>query len=426
MRVECAPLTSGFGRRASGDLQVVLYGQADRETRGASGSGIPDVVRRLKLQSVPRAWDLMSIALSVIAADIGVRRDRSADGWTRQIDLCVAVSDPAFWTSQGPLLDQQLRFMTNDLWRCTFTEGGFQPASPRSPTRPGEDSIALLSGGLDSLVGALDLVSRENHKVYVVSQATQGDKEIQSDFAAKIGSGLRHLQLNHNATCSGGSERSQRSRSFIFLAYGVFAGTTLECYHDGQSITLYACENGFMSINPPLTAGRLGSLSTRTAHPVYLGLFQKLLDAAGLRIQIENPYQFRTKGEMLAQCADQDFLRRDARRATSCGRFARHGYRHCGRCVPCLVRRAAFQSWGERDKTVYVYRDLSRNNNDYARFDDVRSATMAVAQVREEGLDAWLGTSLSTALLGDVTPYKQAVERGLLELGSFLHAMGVR
>lgn len=426
MRVVCAPLTSGFGRRASGDLQIVLYGQADRKIRGASGSGIPDVVRRLKLQSVPRAWDLVSIALSVIAADIGVRRNQSADGWTRQIDLRVAVSEPAFWTSQAPLLDQQLRFMTNDLWRCTFTDGGFLPASQRSPTIPDENSVALLSGGLDSLVGVLDLVSRDNRKPYVVSQVSQGDKEIQSDFAAKIGGGLRHLQLNHNATCPGDNERSQRARSLIFLAYGVFAGTTLRRYHDGQPVTLYVCENGFMSINPPLTTGRLGSLSTRTAHPVYLGLFQKLLDAADLRVQIKNPYQFQTKGEMLAQCADQEFLRRNASRATSCGRFARHGYRHCGRCVPCLVRRAAFQAWGASDKTVYVYRDLSRNSVDYARFDDVRSAAMAVAQVHEEGLDAWLGTSLSTALLGDVTSYRQTVERGLHELGAFLHTMGIR
>jgi len=424
MRVVCAPLTHGFGRRASGDLQIVLYSQADRETRGAAGSGIMSVVRRLNLQSIPRAWDLVSIALSVIATDIGIRRNQSPDGWTRQIDLRVAVTDPAFWTSQGALLDQQLRFMTNDLWRCTFTEGGFLPAPLRSPTIPDEDGVALLSGGLDSLVGVLDLVTRDK-RPYVVSQVSRGDKKTQSDFAAKIGGGLRHLQLNHNASCPGEHERSQRARSLIFLAYGVVAATALNRYRDGQPVTLYVCENGFISINPPLTTGRLGSLSTRTAHPVFLRLFQQLLDAASLRVRVENPYQFCTKGEMLAQCADQAFLRSNARKATSCGRFASSGYKHCGRCVPCLIRRAAFHALGETDKTIYVYRDLSRDSDDYARFDDVRSAAMAVAQVREEGLDGWLGTSLSAALLGDIAPYRQTVERGLQELGSFLDAVGV-
>lgn len=108
-----------------------------------------------------------------------------------------------------------------------------------------------------------------------------------------------------------------------------------------------------------------------------------------------------------------------------CGRFARNGYRHCGRCVPCLVRRAAFQAWGEVDGTVYVH-DLSRDSDDYVRFDDVRSAAMAVAQVRAEGLDAWMGTSLSAALLGNVAPYRATVERGLQELGTFLDGSGVK
>jgi Queuosine biosynthesis protein QueC len=366
----------------------------------------------------------MSIALSMVAADIGVRRDQSPDGWTREIDLHVAVSDPAFWNSHGLSLNQQLRFLTNDLWSCTFTDGGFLPDSPTSPNLPAEDSVALLSGGLDSLVGVLDLVTRDNRQPHAVSQVSQGVKNTQIRFATEIG--LRHLQLNHNANCPGENERSQRARSFIFLAYGVFVATTLRSYHDGQPVTLYVCENGFISINPPLTNGRLGSLSTRTTHPVFLEQFQNLLDAAGLRIHIENPYQFHTKGEMLAQCADQDFLRRRAREAISCGRFARSGYRHCGRCVPCLVRRAAFRAWGEPDGTVYVYRDLSRDDDKHARFDDVRSAAMAVFQVRSEGLDGWLGTSLSSTLLGDVARYRQTVERGLQELGGFLDAMGVR
>ena len=426
MKIVCAPLKRGFGRRSAGELQIALYSQPDRETRGGAGSGIPDVIRRLKLLPVPRAWDLLSIALSVIAADISVRRDDSEDGWTRQIELSVAVADTTFWTAQSGLVQELLRFLTNDLWQCMFTDGGLVPGPPQAPLLPDEDSVALLSGGLDSLIGALDLVGRDKRRPYVVSQVSQGDKKTQASFAAKIGGGLRHLQLNHNANCPDQNERSQRARSMIFLAYGVLAATALKSYQEGGGVTLYVCENGFISINPPLTTGRIGSLSTRTTHPVFLGLFQRLLDTAGLRVRIETPYQFRTKGEMLAGCADQEFLRKNARQTTSCGRFARNAYKHCGRCVPCLVRRAAFHAWGEQDKTIYVYRELSRDNDDHARFDDVRSAAMAVAEVRAEGLDAWLGASLSTTLLGDVTPYRQTVERGIHELGAFLDAIGVR
>jgi hypothetical protein len=127
-------------------------------------------------------------------------------------------------------------------------------------------------------------------------------KQKQVRFASQIGSGLSHLQLNHNAKCPGQHERSQRARSIVFLAYGVLLATALRRYGDGDEIPLFVCENGFISVNPPLTTGRLGSLSTRTAHPVFFGQFQRLLDVAGLRVRITNPYEFVTKGEMLANC----------------------------------------------------------------------------------------------------------------------------
>jgi hypothetical protein len=269
------------------------------------------------------------------------------------------------------------------------------------------------------------LVAAAGRKPYAVSQVAQGDKEKQTLFARKIGAGLRHLQLNHNAECPGQYERSQRARSLIFLAYGVLAATTLRRYHNGQYVTLYVCENGFVSVNPPLTGTRLGSLSTRTTHPVFLTLFRKLLEATGLLVRLENPYQYKTKGEMLEGCAEQIFLNNYAHTATSCGRFARNGYRHCGRCVPCLIRRAAFHRWNVPDRTIYVYNDLARDDENRARFDDVRAAAMAVAQVQAEGLDSWLGTSLSTTLLGDVATYREVVARGLDELGEFLKKVGV-
>jgi hypothetical protein len=185
-------------------------------------------------------------------------------------------------------------------------------------------------------------------------------------------------------------------------------------------VTLYVCENGFISINPPLTDMRLGSLSTRTTHPVFFGLVHKLFDAAGLRVRMENPYQLKTKGEMLKECADKKLLSAHALQTTSCGRYLIHGHTHCGRCVPCLVRRAAFRASGMTDTTKYVYKDLSRDDDDHSGFDDVRSVAMALAEVDADGLERWLGTALSTALLGDVAPHQAMVGRGLKELGALL------
>lgn len=426
MKIVCAPKEPTTTLPSEGDLRVVLYGYADQPADASIGAAVFDTIRRLEIAPAPRAWDLLSIALSVIAADTGVRRNESPDGWTRQLELQVAVNDPVFWSSQSELLAQQLRFLTTDRWKLEFFDSGVLPDSPENPKRPQEDCVSLLSGGLDSLVGAIDLVNTGQKLPYLVSQVAKGDKEKQKFFASKIGAGLSHLQLNHSVNYRDENERSQRARSIIFLAYGVLVATALQRYVDGHDVALYVCENGFISVNPPLTGARLGSLSTRTTHPTFFKSFQQLLRNADLQVKIENPYQFKTKGEMLSGCADQEFLKGNAKDTTSCGRFARNGYRQCGRCLPCLIRRSAFNAWGVRDDSGYVYNDLSRADENHARFDDVRSAAMAVAQVRSEGLDSWLGTSLSSTSLGDVTPYRRTVERGLNEIGNFLDAMGVR
>jgi 7-cyano-7-deazaguanine synthase in queuosine biosynthesis len=426
MKILCAPLDLGFKIGTSADLEIVLYGHPDTPSRGGAGANIREVVRRLELKPAARAWDILSIALAVIAADTAVRRNKSPDGWTREIDLQVTVGDPAFWSSQSALLIAALRFLTTDIWTIVFLDKGIVPAPPKTAKMPPEDCVSLLSGGLDSLIGALDLTTRHGKKPYLVSQVALGDKEKQAYFASKIAGGLSHLQLNHVVTCPGENERSQRARSLIFLAYGVLLATTLKRYHEGKPVTLYVCENGFISINSPLTRGRLGSLSTRTTHPEFLSLVQALLKAAGLNVQIENPYQFKTKGAMLAECTDQGFITKHAHLTTSCGRYARNGYRHCGRCVPCLIRRASFRAWKKPDKTVYVYADLSKDDGDHAGFDDVRSAAMAVAAVLTDGLDPWLGSSLSSPRIPDTRPYREVVGRGLDELKAFLHHAGVK
>lgn len=427
MKLYCAPLGHINSSTAQNELPVVLYGRADTADAVSIGATALDRLTRKGLVAAPRAWDLLSIALSIIAADTAVSRAESSDGWTRNLQLRIAVSDPDFWSSQKELLESQLRFLTTDIWSLNFIDGGVLPSPPtkRKQVKPTENCVCLLSGGLDSFIGAADLAAAGENP-YLVSQVSKGDKQKQADFAGKIAGGLQRLELNHNVVCPWQNERSQRARSVIFLAYGVLMGSALARYHSGQSVTLYVCENGFISVNPALTTTRLGSLSTRTTHPGFISQFQDLLTAAGLNVQVENPYQFHTKGEMLESGADQAFLGSHAAQTTSCGRFAHFGYRHCGRCVPCLIRRASFHHWGEPDTTDYVYDDLSKDDAEHARFDDVRSAAVAVAEAKAEGFDRWIRPRLSTVSLANPGPYKDVVRRGLAELGDFLEAAGVK
>jgi 7-cyano-7-deazaguanine synthase in queuosine biosynthesis len=425
MKITCALSDFDFGNSGS-DLNVVLYRHADDPKHGSVGTALKTKIIGGKLSPAPRAWDLLSVALAVVSADLAGHRDRSPDGWTREFDLTVSVADAPFWNANSALIQKLLAFLTTDRWVLRFIRGGVLPVPDRNAISPEEDCVALLSGGLDSYVGTINLVSA-GKKPFVVSQTVRGDAEKQCTFAAEIGGGLRHLQLNHNADVPDPENPpSQRARSIVFLAYGVLAATTLARYHAGENVTLYVCENGFIAVNPPLTGSRLGSLSTRTAHPAVLSMIQQLLDAAGLRVRIVNPYRLKTKGEMLRECADQGLLGAHAFQTTSCGRFKQFGYNHCGRCIPCLVRRAAILAWKGDDQTYYKYGDLGLDDEDHGRFDDVRSALMGVTECADIGITRWIGATLSSEFIPDKEELKRTVERGLDEMRALLTGLGVR
>lgn len=422
MKFYCAP-PAILPATVSQQLNLVsLYDDPHRDGVGSAGTGIFNACRKNGLVPSKRAVDLLSIALSVVAVDNGCSRKNSPDGWTRQLDVVIAVIDPAFWNTQRASLNQVLRFLTGDIWALSFIAGGFDKEFVSQKPALEEDAVTLMSGGMDSLIGAIDLAS-EGDRLLAVSQISTGDREKQAVFAGAIAGGMRHFQANHNARPADNVETSQRARSFVFIALGVLAATSLAKYQNGAVIKLYIPENGFISLNIPLTPLRVGSLSTRTTHPFYIKQVQALLQSAGLRIMLVNPYQFKTKGEMLINCKDQALLQRYASTATSCGRFARHGFSHCGRCVPCLVRRAAFLKWGKQDGTGYRYNNLSLVNSRASSFDDVRSVGMAAECVRMHGLDRWIGQALSTTQIGNLTQYKDTANRGLAELATFLTQM---
>lgn len=364
--------------------------------------------------------------MAVVAADETVPRGRSADGWTREIALTVSVGEPDFWSTQTERLVKALRFLSGDIWNLEFVGGGVVPVPPRLSRPRAEDMVCLLSGGMDSLIGAIDAV-QEGLRPILVSQMAKGDTASQARFASSIAPGCLHLQLNHHARPPIASERSQRARSIAFLGFGVLAASCLQSHQDGTVVELRIPENGFISQNVPLTPLRTGTLSTRTTHPHYLNLVQEVLDHAQLRVRLHNPYDHTTKGEMLKGCADQALLAQLVDDSTSCGRFSRTGFQHCGRCVPCQVRRASYLAWGHPDHTRkgYKYGPLGRKDAKHNRFDDVRSVAMAIETVRRHGVDALIGGAMNLRLLGSVAPYRSVVEKGIEELAALQAGLGV-
>ena len=215
MRVVClqdpAPLEPAEG------VAFSLFESSQRDGVGRVAASMPKDIRRAGIRPSPRAWDFLAIALSVAAADLGCLRKSSPDGWTREIRLEVAVIDPIFWETQAPALEAALRFLTNDIWRVSFVSGGAYPPpwSARVRRQLDGDCVCLLSGGVDSLVGAIDAVAAGKRPVFV-SQVARGDKERQKMLAREVGEDMSHLQLTHAIKPPGKAEPSQRARSMVF------------------------------------------------------------------------------------------------------------------------------------------------------------------------------------------------------------------
>lgn len=422
MKFTCGPQAFVSGTSTSGTTPVALYSKSTPSGGVSAGGAAATSIRRKGLAPALEAWDLLSLALSAVAADFTVRRDTSVDGWTREIDLEVAVSDPSRWSGLGDQIASTLAFLTTDRWVVRFAGGATLPDAPKKPRLSMADSAVLLSGGLDSLIGVIDLHAAGS-SIFAVSHIVRGDVTNQDRFAHRVNA-ADHLSVNHNVSTPWAvSETSQRARSLLFLAFAVLAATTTQRYAGGDVVPVYICENGFIAINPPLTPGRVGSLSTRTAHPHYLGEFQAILDALDVRVELRNPYAEKTKGEMIRESADPRLLADLAVESTSCGRFQRYGLQHCGRCLPCSVRRAAFLAAGLADTTSYKYEDLRKYVG--ADLEDLRAVARARIQVRDQGLDRWIGNALNSPHIRNADALRAMLKRGLEELGGLLDHYGV-
>ena len=103
--------------------------------------------------------------------------------------------------------------------------------------------------------------------------------------------------------------------------------------------------------------------------------------------------------------------------STSCGKYQRHGLRHCGECVPCLVRRAAFLKAGLNDETEngYCVESLKGSSSQ-----DVAAAAMASIEVKNHGIERFVKSSLSFCESAERSKYLGVVSRGLEEIRMLL------
>lgn len=357
-------------------------------------------LRALGLFPSETSVDLALLAAAVTAADTRISRDSDAqDSWTREIDIHLPVMDPILWSDQVILLRTLLNFLTGDRWDFHFhTRSGAGSSlvqEPDSPRLVEPTSVCLFSGGLDSFIGAIDLLSDGQSPLLVShywdSITSKHQTKCAELLSAHFGRGFSHVRAHvgfpSDIVDENGGEDTLRGRSFLFFSLAALAADAV-----GGDVVIQVPENGLISLNVPLDPLRVGALSTRTTHPYYMARFDELLCRLGIRAHLENPYAFMTKGEMARQCLDQTFIQQNARHTMSCSspqsrRFdldpAERAPKHCGRCVPCLIRRASLQAAFACDHTPYRIPNLSAQTLDSnkAEGEHVRSFQLTLARL---------------------------------------------
>ncbi len=353
-------------------------------------------IAHLGLQPPEAAFDLALLAALVFCADTRISRVSEAqDGWTREIDLYLPVADVGLWEANSADIQAMLRFLTGDEWRVFFRS---RPRGYREivipviqPELPRFTCASLFSGGLDSYIGAIDLIEKAEVPL-LVSHHMDGAKQPQKLAHLRLGEeyGADAFAVSQNYVCfkteivrGVKGDPNQRARSFLFFGLGTVAAAGLD------QATLFVPENGLISLNVPLDPLRLGALSTRTTHPYFMARYNALLAGLGLGVTLTNPYRHRTKGQMAATCQNAELLRRTAANTMSCssptkGRWTRHAPGHCGFCVPCLIRRASLVMAFGTDPTTYHLPDLAAAplNCTTAQGQHVRSFQLALARLR--------------------------------------------
>lgn len=415
-------------------IPVLIYGLDGRQQGNTASIGNPliDRIKRLGIRISSTEFDFMTIALAVTAADTFVQRKTSADGWTRDIKLQVSLYQPTVWQSQKEKLEKALHFLSGDLWHLEIKDGGYAPPNPYTPSQRyrltplhGGNSISLFSGGLDSAIGAIDFIE-DGLIPLLVSHAYKGDKSHQEDISRKLLRSFLRFSVNANPlSVNGKTDITMRTRSLNFLAFGAVGAYALSRANDLESVQFFVPENGFISLNAPLTPRRIGSLSTRTTHPYFLSLIQSIFDAVRIKVTIVNPYQFKTKGEMLRECKNQNILREIVSSTVSCSKWKRKR-QQCGKCVPCIIRRAALMASGIPELISYEHQDLTITMRDPESRDDLFALITAIKKLSSTNISDWISDNGSLSYEAKIRDkYKQVFVRGMREVEQFLHSEGI-
>lgn len=312
----------------------------------------------------PRILDLLEIAAYVFAADRAVQRGAKEavelHAWPRAMHFVIRVRDADFWneTSVKQNLSSALLFMTGDRdYLFDFLPGHSTPPTSLfdreeftiAPQKP--SSVALFSGGLDSLAGVLNRLESTNEVIYLISHRSgqpstkRTQKKLVDALTVAYPGRIRHYSFDCGLSHYRAAEETQRSRAFLFCSIAFALAHRLRL----DSFLTY--ENGVTSLNLLRRQDLISARASRTTHPKTLHLMSQFLsELNSSRFTVLNPFWSQTKADVM------DLLNRVNGRnligsTVSCSKtFQRlEAATHCGSCLQCIDRRLAAYAAGLQD-----------------------------------------------------------------------------
>ncbi len=320
-----------------------------------------DLIRaKCRAELDPLNIDLLEIAATVFAADSAVKRGGGTrpgmgEDWRRSFDFLIPVRNPAFWNRaevRAALVDA-IGFLSEDAVTFAFSQkpvdSALQPFLDLDPAGATFDAkeVILFSGGLDSFAGALEALSTSTNKVILLThrsaqKAITRQVKLGKYLADRFPDRVLHVHVKARRVGQAASDSSQRSRSFLFAALGQLVAQSFGARH----LSFY--ENGVISHNLPISPQVVGTMATRTTHPLSLRKLNTLMGLLGPdHVPIENRYCWLTKRDVVERIA----LHGGAGQipvSVSCTSIREQTtqHTHCGTCSQCLDRRFALLAAG--------------------------------------------------------------------------------
>lgn len=377
-----------------------------------------------------KALDLLYISIAVFVADRKSLREKAYDAWSREFYLYMPVLNCELMEENKELIQKMLSFLTGDIWHfefrsreLTITENEHLNRKSRKKEKE-YNQICMFSGGMDSFIGAIDILENDHNNTLFVSHygGGKGTKEYQDYlkklFVYKYGLEDRDF-LQFYVKAVGGVEDTTRSRSIMFFAHAVVLASA-----QNKPVTIIIPENGLISLNIPISLSRIGTSSTRTTHPNYMKMLQKLISNLGLLVTFKNPYQFKTKGEMLLECCNQEFMKENIHHTMSCshpdiGRmYSETEPMHCGYCLPCVIRQAAIKRAGIIDDSPY--RDSGFSSGPNAKM-ILNSYRLGISKYNPRY--AFMNIQLNGRIEEQIEEYTALYIRGMKELKEYIDSV---